>query len=330
MTKNEDDFVDMLIEMIEEEITDSLNLYLTDYVEVKTDKGYEDSIQDSGLAGGDDEMRDELFAASKGGKYLRGVLLATTAIEAAKFDEKDSGHRYMFLSAVVKISAALELFQTSMLVHDDIIDEDEERRGRPSSYLTLGPKRALLIGDLLLCAAEDTFYKGIVALSDALIINDLALDSIKCTWERMKRDVLIGQALDYELGNTKLDELSDEEIAALPGRAIQITMLKTASYTTVTPRKIGTIIGVGNVINDDDYDNFEDAMVKGIKFQLENDISGLRKDLQSGNISCALAAAFEGSSKSERERILKCIKQGGKITEKDLTWLQERILNVFG
>ena len=93
------------------------------------------------LAGLAEPMR---YALAGGGKRIRPVLcLATT--EAA-------GGR---VEAALPAATALELVHTFSLVHDDLpaLDDDDERRGRPSAHVAYGEGVALLAGDALLAEA---------------------------------------------------------------------------------------------------------------------------------------------------------------------------------
>ncbi|MDP6045486.1 MAG: polyprenyl synthetase family protein [Phycisphaerae bacterium] len=56
-------------------------------------------------------------------------------------------------SDAAKLSAAIELAHTASLCHDDVIDNADTRRGLPAMWRMTGPSGAVLIGDLLLCAA---------------------------------------------------------------------------------------------------------------------------------------------------------------------------------
>jgi geranylgeranyl diphosphate synthase, type II len=93
------------------------------------------------LAGLSEAMR---YALAGGGKRIRPVLCLATA-EAA------GGHAEGALPAAV----ALELVHTFSLVHDDLpsMDDDDERRGRPSAHVAYGEGVALLAGDALLAEA---------------------------------------------------------------------------------------------------------------------------------------------------------------------------------
>ncbi len=93
------------------------------------------------LAGLEGPMR---YALGGGGKRIRPVLCLATA-EAADGRAEDA----------VPAAVALELVHTFSLVHDDLpaLDDDDERRGRPSAHVAHGEGVALLAGDALLTEA---------------------------------------------------------------------------------------------------------------------------------------------------------------------------------
>lgn len=93
------------------------------------------------LAGLAEPMR---YALTGGGKRIRPVLCLATA-EAA------GGQ----VEAALPAAVALELVHTFSLVHDDLpaLDDDDERRGRPSAHIAYGDGVALLAGDALLAEA---------------------------------------------------------------------------------------------------------------------------------------------------------------------------------
>jgi geranylgeranyl diphosphate synthase type II len=84
------------------------------------------------------------YALDGGGKRLRPVLCLATA-EAAGADPEDA----------LPAGAAIELVHTFSLVHDDLpaLDDDDERRGRPSVHVAFGEANAILAGDALLAEA---------------------------------------------------------------------------------------------------------------------------------------------------------------------------------
>ena len=75
------------------------------------------------------------------GKNIRGCLAALTATDESQM---------VGLSAI-KSAAAIEILHLASLVHDDIIDEADTRRGKPSLHAKFGKKNAVMAGDYLFC-----------------------------------------------------------------------------------------------------------------------------------------------------------------------------------
>ena len=84
------------------------------------------------------------YSLESGGKRIRPVLCVAVA-EAAGASVDDA----------LPAAAAIELVHTFSLVHDDLpaLDDDDERRGRPSAHVAFGEGVALLAGDALLAEA---------------------------------------------------------------------------------------------------------------------------------------------------------------------------------
>jgi len=89
-------------------------------------------------------QQESMRYALEGGKRIRAVVCLATA-EAAGVDPE----------AALPAAAALELIHAFSLVHDDLpaLDDDDERRGRPSAHIAYGEGIALLAGDGLLVEA---------------------------------------------------------------------------------------------------------------------------------------------------------------------------------
>ena len=109
--------------------------------------------------------------------------------------------------AVITAAAALELFHAAALVHDDIIDNSDMRRGRPAAHRRLaevhrdagwngssedfGGAAAILLGDLLLAWSDELFGDALEQLDDRQ-----ASHAARREFERMRADVTAGQYLD--------------------------------------------------------------------------------------------------------------------------------------
>jgi len=82
------------------------------------------------------------YLPSAGGKRLRPII-ACLSCEAVGGNVMDA----------IPLAVALEIIHTFTLIHDDIMDRDEERRGMPSVHKKFGENRAILAGDALFAKA---------------------------------------------------------------------------------------------------------------------------------------------------------------------------------
>ena len=101
--------------------------------------------EEPGTEGLDEAMRYSLLA---GGKRIRPVLALATA-HAVGMDTE----------TVLPLAAALELIHTYSLIHDDLpaMDDDDLRRGKPTSHVAFGEDVAILAGDGLFAEAIRLF-----------------------------------------------------------------------------------------------------------------------------------------------------------------------------
>lgn len=86
---------------------------------------------------------EEMRKALAGGKRVRGTLtlLVCEALGGKREDALDR-------------ASAIEFVQAASLIHDDFIDGDEVRRGRPALWVELDPRRAILLADVLFSSAQ--------------------------------------------------------------------------------------------------------------------------------------------------------------------------------
>src|SRR5215210_187480 len=100
-----------------------------------------------------------LEALTVGGKRLRPILLALSA----HLGEPEPG-------ALLRASTAIEVLHTATLIHDDVVDKAENRRGRPTTVATYGREIALTTGDYLFA---QSFY-GLAEIGDPRLVRAFA------------------------------------------------------------------------------------------------------------------------------------------------------------
>lgn len=139
-----------------------------------------------------DAMRYSLFA---GGKRLRGVLLLASYVLFKQNIER-----------ALPYAAAMEMIHCYSLIHDDLpaMDDDDYRRGNPTSHKVFGEANAILAGDALLNLAYETMVSA--AIKDEK--SDLALSAMqKIARSAGASGMIGGQAADIESEKTqKADE----------------------------------------------------------------------------------------------------------------------------
>lgn len=217
--------------------------------------------------------------ATAGGKMLRAQFLCHGFRAGAPGAPRPLG------SAVFRAAAALELIQACALLHDDIIDRSDTRRGRPSTHRAvaaayaadgadaggadagaaahLGESVALLLGDFALAWADDLFVAAAADLD--------ALDRALPLWRAMRTEVLAGQLLDLAVTARPAADPAGQEHDAL-----QVNLFKTAAYTVARPLQLGAALAGGSSAVLAALGGYGRAV--GVAFQLRDDQLGVFGD----------------------------------------------------
>jgi geranylgeranyl diphosphate synthase type II len=188
----------------------------------------------------------------RGGKSLRPALCLATC-EAFGGDT----------SAALPTAAAIELLHTSFLVHDDVEDDSELRRGEPTLHRMFGTGVAINAGDGLA-----VFALGALRENQRLLGRRLA-SRIWSEFEFMARQTVEGQAV--ELGWQR-----EGHVDVTPDDYLDLIMKKTCWYTTVLPLRSGALIGRGPASELSLMVRF--GFFLGAAFQIRDDILNLIGD----------------------------------------------------
>ncbi len=242
-------------------------MFLSDQRRAATDFGAE-----AGL------LIDAGAAALSGGKRLRGrfCIAGWEAVTELSSRPLDIPHD------VITAAAALETFHAAALVHDDVIDNSDTRRGRPAAHRALeashrnagwqgdaasfGRSGAILLGDLLVAWSDDLLEEGL-ALADA----DRAA-AARAEYATMRREVTIGQFLDIAEESAFRTE-PDERHAE---RALRVASLKSARYSIQQPLAIGAALAGADAAQAAALAAFGHPL--GMAFQLRDDVLGVFGD----------------------------------------------------
>jgi len=248
----------------------------------------------------------------RGGRMLRSSLcIATARVFGAALE--DALH-----SAV-----AIELLHNAFLVHDDVEDESEERRGQPTMHAMHGVPVAVNVGDALALLGLRALIGNRAALGSRLTM--LILEEA----ERMARESIEGQAL--ELGWRRDNALTLDDADYL-----EMVLKKTCWYSTIFPSRVGALIGTGRA---DDLDRFvRFGFFLGAAFQIQDDLLNLAGDprrygkeiagdLLEGKRTLMLIHLLREANPDERARIDAFLSQPRAArTAADVRWVHERML----
>lgn len=208
---------------------------------------------------------------NSGGKLVRGFLIALGYKIA---NNEDVSYSY-------PLALAYEIFQTSVLVHDDIIDGDNLRRGKETihykNYIdnkTYDDTLAKKSGDsIAICMGDYGCY-----LANKQIINNYKEDNNFAKIFDYYNDIVLktieGELIDVELSFDGRFRLKDTN---LYDNIMQIYKLKTAYYTIIGPLTLGLILGG---VEEEKIKEIEKIGEKiGIAFQIQDDILGIYNDM---------------------------------------------------
>ncbi|GAA3242300.1 polyprenyl synthetase family protein [Actinocorallia longicatena] len=129
----------------------------------------------------------DLTPVRAGGKDLRSALV----LAAARAVGEVAGPRPPTLRA----AAAVECVHDFSLLHDDVMDGDRLRRGRPAAWTVFGPGRAVLAGDLLLAAASELLADGPGHPVLAAAVTELCRGQARDLEFESRQDVSLDEAL---------------------------------------------------------------------------------------------------------------------------------------
>jgi geranylgeranyl diphosphate synthase, type II len=162
-------------------------------------------------------------------------------------------------------AVAIELLHNAFLVHDDIADGSEMRRGRPTLSATHGIAAALNAGDGLAVVAGQVLRRATRRLD-----RDLA-DLVWGEFDTMAMRTLEGQAIEV---GWRLDQIED----LAPEDYLNLIMHKTCWYTTIHPLRVGAIVGSGGTVELGPLVRF--GFHFGAAFQIRDDLLNLVGDEQ--------------------------------------------------
>lgn len=231
----------------------------------------------SGLGTEAEKMALAGASSLRGGKRLRARFLLTAR---RAVDEVSPAEPVASDAAAIGVAAALEVFQAAALVHDDLIDNSDTRRGQPAAHRALqavheaadwagdaeafGRSGAVLLGDLLVAWSDDLLEESLDGVPTA--------GPTRRHYAQMRRDVTIGQFLDVAEESAYVAHADDSHA----DRALRVASYKSARYSIQKPLQIGAALAGADDAQIEALGRFGHDI--GMAFQLRDDVLGVFGD----------------------------------------------------
>jgi geranylgeranyl diphosphate synthase, type I len=282
-------------------------------IDAKLEEFFHNKISEAGLISlsGRESIEQIRSFTMRGGKRIRPLLVILGYKACGGKNDK----------AIADAALAVELMESFLLIHDDIIDQDAFRRGGPAMHKAFESK---FEGHKTEAAKTVAAHYGISAAiicgdivsimgSEALISSDFPLrEKLKAVekFNKVVTSTCYGQMLD-------LDSEAEQDIRKISAEdVLAIHKMKTAVYTAEGPLHIGALLagaGEKQLKALSDY-----AIPLGIAFQIQDDILGMfgdekktgkpvGSDLNEGKKTLLILKALEKAGKKERCIILGCL-----------------------
>ncbi len=256
---------------------------------------------------GDDAGRlvDEARRFVRGGKRLRSAFCywGYHAVDPSPSAEQEQ--------ALLRACAALELLHASALMHDDVLDDSDTRRGAPATHRVFearhradgwpgdaeqyGAAAAILLGDLVLTWADELLRRCGLApdrVAAAMEVFDLC-----------RSEVVAGQFLDISVQARAVADVD---------AAMTVLRYKSAKYSVERPLHVGAALAGADTRGLEDLSAF--GLPLGEAFQLRDDLLGVfgdpavtgkpaGDDLVEGKRTVLVALALDAAPRADAERL---------------------------
>lgn len=226
-----------------------------------------------------------------GGKRLRPYLILKSC-KLVGGNEEDA----------IPTAVALELLHTFTLIHDDIMDQDEKRRGLPTVHTRWGVPTAIVTGDLLFAKVYETITK----FTDPKRVPPKRILQVLKSISEATIAICEGQTLDMMFEHK--ETVSEDEY-------FKMVQAKTAALLE-TSAKCGGILGSAKKSQVEHLGKY--GHYAGVAFQLIDDVLGLTadekalgkpvgSDIREGKRTLIIVHALKHASENQRKKILETL-----------------------
>jgi geranylgeranyl diphosphate synthase type II len=248
----------------------------------------------------------------RGGKMMRPSLcIAVARALGAPLD-----------ALLIAAATSIELMHNAMLVHDDIEDESDRRRGQPTLHSLWGIAMAINAGDALALTSLRPLL-GAAAYTDPF----LALGILEET-EHMARESAEGQALELGWRADNVVTLEERDY-------FEMVLKKTCWLATIHPVRLGALIAVAGRVDPNAFVRF--GFFLGAAFQIQDDVLNLAGDeaaygkevsgdLREGKRTLMLIQLLQLATDDERARLIAHL--GTPLSARtgdEIRWIRERM-----
>lgn len=234
------------------------------------------------------------YVRGRKGKMMRPILVLLLAKELGTIE-----------LPTLRSAVTLELLHTSSLIHDDVVDESAERRGRASVHEIYDNKIAVLLGDYMLAQTlEQSALTGCVRVVEAVARLGATLAEGEILQLTAVHRETISEEAYYSIITRKTASLFEAcgSLAALSMGASEEVL---TGY-----RRLGKLIGTCFQIRDDIFDYYDDAAIGKPR----------AKDMAEGKLTLPIIAALKLSQSEEAHAHALRVKQG-ESTPEEREWL---------
>ena len=258
-------------DLVLDEYKSHIAQYLTDFLAQKKKSFAKISL--------DDDVFNTIKNFALRGKMARAHLLILTYQAFGQKIDKKSLENWL-----LPLASALELIQAGLLIHDDIIDQDQQRRGQDSiwQYYTLqkqtgdqhyGKSQAICLGDLCFFLANQLVNEGVVNLqSTSNSKKTAALDAVS---------IKIQELINREISQVIMAEMLDVQLAAedkVPSlqQITEMNLYKTARYSFSLPFMLAAYVARQSQTSIEQVSKIGEKL--GLIFQIQDDYLGIFGD----------------------------------------------------
>ena len=244
----------------------------------------------------------------RGGKMMRpSMCIAAARLFGAPLED------------AMHTAVAIELLHNALLIHDDIEDGSEKRRGRPTLHLLHGVPLAINAGDTLTLMSFRPLLDNRVRIGERLTLRIIE------ETERMARECAEGQAMELGWRRYNTTEIGDADY-------LEMVLKKTCWLSTIYPIRVGALIGSRDSIDLNPLLRY--GFFLGAAFQIQDDLLNLvgddgygkevNGDIWEGKRTLMLIHAFRKSTTRERARLseILCRPREGR-TLPEVRWIRK-------